>query len=882
VIGSLAALFTFQQNGFAVAAGFSGLAILLLGVAVLIRGRAAPVAALFFAIALSVSGWLFASSLMYASSDDIHALFCARVALFFAALIPGAVFQFSVVFSERRRLRNVVVACWLFCVVSAIASPLFLSRMRHYPWGVYPVASFFTAIWATGFAGVIVASLMILRRHAVTATDDVRQRTRSVMLAFAAGSLGFVDFLPTVGVDVYPLGFLAVLGLTLITAHATWRYHLVDITPAFAAGQILETMKSAVIVSDLLGKIRVVNRAAASMLGYSESDLTGRHIKTIVDPEENLSTAQLLNSMGVLEATMKWRSATEQRIDVLAASSFVRDAEGTPVGVVYVASDITERLRAEQAVRDSEHRYRSLFESNPLPMWVYDFESLRFVNVNDAAVRHYGYTRDEFLAMTIADIRPREEVPVMLAALTEIEERSRGRHFRHTKKDGSVIDVEISSFEFLSAGRRTRLVMAADVTERRRAEELLRESEERYRSLVELAPDAIFVHVDRRVIFVNSAAIRMLGATGAEQFIGREITDFVHPEYRNLVASRLRALDQQNDVPLIEERLVGLDGRVVDVEVAAISFTYQGKLAVQVVARDVTERKAIEERYRLLFERNLAGVYRTTLDGSILDCNDALARILGYASGAELLSEQATSFYFDNDDRQRIIAQLREHGSLSNVEVRLRRGDGAMVWVLENATLLEGRGGEPDICEGTIIDITARKVAEEQIEFQAYHDSLTTLPNRLLFRDRITVALAHARRTGRHAAVMFLDLDQFKLVNDTLGHTVGDRLLQASAARLSNCVRAEDTVARMGGDEFTILLADIGDVRAAAVVAQKVLDSISKVVTVDEHELVVTTSIGIAVFPADGADAEALLRNADRAMYRAKEMGRNNFQYAGK
>jgi diguanylate cyclase (GGDEF)-like protein/PAS domain S-box-containing protein len=854
---------------FAIATGVTGFAILLLGIAVLLRGRASRIAALFFAITAAVSGWLFAFSLMYASGSDSRALFFARVATFSAAFIPGAVFHFSALFKEHhQRLGRIIAACWAFSIVSALASPLLVPGLRHYSWGVYPDTSFYAGVWVAGFIGVILASLMMLR-----------PLPRSVIIALAVGAVAFIDYLPSIGIDVHPYGFLAVLGVIAIAALATWREHLIHITPAYAAEQILETMKSAVIVSDLRGTIRVVNRAAGSMLGYGEGELAGRHIKTIVDPEENLSTGQLLNSMGVLEAVMKWRSSTEQRIDVLAASSFVRDAEGTPVGVVYVASDITERRRAEQAVRESEHRYRSLFESNPLPMWVYDLETLRFLNVNDAAIRHYGYTRDEFLAMRITEIRPLEDVPMMYSALAGIPERSRARHFRHTKKDGSIIDVEISSFEFVSAGRRTRLVMSSDVTERRRAEELLRESEERYRSLVELAPDAIFVHVDRKVIFVNSAAIRMLGARNADEFIGREITDFVHPDYRDLVSSRLHALDGEHDVPLIEEKLVGIDGRIVDVEVAAISFRYQGKTAVQVVARDVTDRKVIEARYRLLFERNLAGVYRTTLDGRILDCNDALARILGYTTGDELLREQATSFYFDNEDRQRILAQLREQKSLSNVEVRLRRHDGSIVWVLENVTLLESGGGEPDICEGTIVDITARKVAEEQIEFQAYHDSLTTLPNRLLFRDRITVALAHAKRMNRHAAVMFLDLDQFKLVNDTLGHTVGDGLLQATAARLSGCVRAGDTVARMGGDEFTILLADIGDARAATVVAQKVLETISKPVNVDEHELFVTTSIGIAVFPADGTDAEALLKNADRAMYRAKEAGRNNFQY---
>jgi diguanylate cyclase (GGDEF)-like protein len=154
------------------------------------------------------------------------------------------------------------------------------------------------------------------------------------------------------------------------------------------------------------------------------------------------------------------------------------------------------------------------------------------------------------------------------------------------------------------------------------------------------------------------------------------------------------------------------------------------------------------------------------------------------------------------------------------------------------------------------------------------------LPNRLLFRDRITVALAHARRNGSLSAVMFLDLDQFKLVNDTLGHTVGDRLLQAIGSRLVTCVRAEDTVARMGGDEFTILLAELSDRRGAPVVAQKVLEAVRHPVIIDEHELYVTTSIGIAIFPDDGMDAEALLRHADRAMYRAKEQGRDNYQLA--
>src|SRR5437870_1863871 len=152
---------------------------------------------------------------------------------------------------------------------------------------------------------------------------------------------------------------------------------------------------------------------------------------------------------------------------------------------------------------------------------------------------------------------------------------------------------------------------------------------------------------------------------------------------------------------------------------------------------------------------------------------------------------------------------------------------------------------EGGMSKGTIRDISGRRAAQAQCEYEAYHDVLTGLPNRLLFRDRISVALAHARRARRTVAIMFLDLDHFKLVNDTLGHTVGDGLLQAAAERLVSCVRSEDTVARMGGDEFTILVSDIADTRSAATVAQKVLESISRPIEVDGHELFVTTSIGI-------------------------------------
>jgi diguanylate cyclase (GGDEF)-like protein/PAS domain S-box-containing protein len=290
------------------------------------------------------------------------------------------------------------------------------------------------------------------------------------------------------------------------------------------------------------------------------------------------------------------------------------------------------------------------------------------------------------------------------------------------------------------------------------------------------------------------------------------------------------------------------------------------------------ESRATEERYSTIFERTQAGVYRTSLDGRFLECNPALAQILGFASSSELAGRNARELYFDADDRERFLARLQAEGQLANHELRLRRKDGGTLWVLENASIQRGRAGEPDMVEGTMIDITDRKQAESQIEYQAHHDTLTHLPNRALFLDRLSLAIAQANRRRSGLAVLFMDLDRFKLVNDTLGHSAGDRLLQQVAGRVRRAVREGDTVARLGGDEFTLLLESDAHAPQAARVAHKLLDRIALPFDVDGHRLHVTTSIGISLFPTDGADAETLLKSADLAMYRAKELGRSGYQ----
>ncbi|HSP33022.1 MAG TPA: two-component regulator propeller domain-containing protein, partial [Thermoanaerobaculia bacterium] len=287
--------------------------------------------------------------------------------------------------------------------------------------------------------------------------------------------------------------------------------------------------------------------------------------------------------------------------------------------------------------------------------------------------------------------------------------------------------------------------------------------------------------------------------------------------------------------------------------------------------------RASAERFKNLFERSPAGEYRATVEGRILDCNEACAKILGLSSRDDLMTRGIAEFFWNDAERQTMFTRLRGQGSLVNFEASLRRADGTQIWVLMNVSLVVD-GQEQPVIEATLVDITDRKRAEEEVRYRAHHDVLTGLPNRALFKDRLTIALNYAHRAGNQVAVLCLDLDSFNVVNEAFGREGGDHLLKEVATRLKSCVREEDSVARVGDDEFTLMImkpANVGDVTA---VARKILQTIAEPMTVDGNQFNITTSIGIAFYPQDGGDAESLLKNADSALYQSKEAGRNSYQ----
>jgi len=290
--------------------------------------------------------------------------------------------------------------------------------------------------------------------------------------------------------------------------------------------------------------------------------------------------------------------------------------------------------------------------------------------------------------------------------------------------------------------------------------------------------------------------------------------------------------------------------------------------------------KSSEQHYQTLVGTSPVGVFETDMAGHYLFVNQRGQDML--SASTEQLRGEGWKDILHPEDREEASAAwdlaIQQHQPFQH-ECRFQTPDGSMLWVLMQATPVQNPDNMITGYIGTFTDISEQKASEQRIEFLAYHDPLTGLPNRLLIRDHYEMALAHADRTGSHVALMLLDLDHFKNINDTLGHPVGDELLCAVVLLLRTCVRDTDTISRQGGDEFLILLSNLHHADDAANIAAKILDKLSHPIRLENHELSISLSIGIGMYPDDGGDFDTLLKKADTAMYHAKESGRNAFHF---
>jgi len=425
-------------------------------------------------------------------------------------------------------------------------------------------------------------------------------------------------------------------------------------------------------------------------------------------------------------------------------------------------------------------------------------------------------------------------------------------------------------------------------TRRKMVEDALRESEERYRVFVEDANDMIFrTDINGLFTFVNPAVIHIMGYE-EEDLIGKQYTILIRPDMRDDALNFFgRQLVKGIQNTYSEYPIITKDGQELWAGQNTQLIVTDGNVTgFQVVTRDITERRRLEEelkkRESLLNEMGrIAKVGGWEFDAETQKqlWTKEVYRIHEVDENYEPTVSKGIDFYAPASRPviERALQRAIEYGEPFNVELEIITAKGNHRWVNANGKADRERGTKK-IISGTFQDVTERRQAEENIRQMAYHDSLTGLPNRKLFSDRLDVSLAQAQRDQKKVGIAMLDLDNFKNVNDTLGHDVGDILLKAATARLNATLRKGDTVARFGGDEFVLILHDLNIIEDAVQVAQKIVDIFCKPFLIDTHKLVVTASVGIAVYSNDGIDEVMLLKNADIAMYQAKQAGRSRYQ----
>lgn len=646
--------------------------------------------------------------------------------------------------------------------------------------------------------------------------------------------------------------------------------------------------------TSLDGRFLQVNHAFCQITGFSEDELKTTDIMTITHPYD------------VEKSTDRYRQLTEDLIpyfhletrylrrdgrvvSVLLSSSMARSASGDPLYVIGLVQDVTERKLAEERSREAEARYRSLVERVPAVIYMAALDDTSTtVYVSPQIDALLGYSAHDWLANPSSwmdALHPDDRNRLLDEIVLESRGSSLRSEYRLRAADDTYVWVRDEAVLVIDEDGTPlyRQGFLLDITERKRAEQELVELEEKYRSLVDNANDFIFVFdSDARLLFVNSEFVRRFGYS-YDEAVQLTVYDLVHPDDVDTVRGYLEHWLRGEKVPGSHQiRALTYNGSVVyvDVNTSPILDADGRPAAIQAIGRDVSERHLAarqlaesEQRYRSLFYHNPDAVFSLDPRGRCLAANPACEKITGYTSD-EILSKPLSSFIVREDRRTTLRHFARSvRGEPQNFELSVIRKSGRRARL--SVTTLPITVGEQIVgIYGIAKDETERRALEEELAHQAFHDALTHLPNRMLFLDRLRHALTRSERTDQKLAVLFLDLDNFKVINDSLGHEVGDQLLISVAERLRGSMRSGDTAARLGGDEFILLLEEIHSVQEAERVAQRLHDVLKEPFFVGQREIFITPSIGIAIGTSADERPDDLLRNADVAMYRAKRNGR--------
>ncbi len=691
-----------------------------------------------------------------------------------------------------------------------------------------------------------------------------------------------------------------------VVASLKARFENDDLVTRLAQGEAqlrdaIESFPEGIAVYDAEDRLLVCNEAYAQVYGAGQSaaQLAGTPYPEVarmaleaeqVPPEyegrtEDWLADRLARRRSGAGAVRHYRTRDGRSLQ----GRFVRSRGG---GIVSMFTDVTEINRAQEAYRRLVAEEDLILDT--LPVGVAFVAERAILRCNRRLEQMLGYQPGELKGASTRQFYPTEEAwraagagydKLRHDAVLEAE-------LELARKDGSRLWCRLMT-RAIDPERpaQSAIVAFTDIHDSHAAAQALRESESMFRNLVETTNDLVWsLDAQARWTYVNPAAARRIYGAGPEELLGRELRELPAPELRERDLAVFRRVIAGEPVFDYETRHQRRDGTQVDLVFNAVPLrdAAGGATGATGTARDVTREKAAAAALHESVERLRLSVEAANL--VYWEWDRASGRMLfGRGPGAAAGRERPITFeaYLQRvheEDRERVRAAslaTQERGEPYEIEFRDVDGGGRVRWMHARGQAMAERGGRVRRVIGVSQDITEKKRQEDEARFLAHHDTLTGLPNRRLLEDRLRQALYQAQRRDEKVAVMMVDLDRFKQVNDALGHRAGDAVLLQVAGRLAGCVRKADTLARHGGDEFAIVIPGLRAAEDCRAVAAKVLQAMEAPFEVEGRAFAIGASIGVSVYPADAGDGEALLRNADVAMYRAKQQGRNACLFYG-
>lgn len=653
---------------------------------------------------------------------------------------------------------------------------------------------------------------------------------------------------------------------------------------------VYQNAPMAILVADEQLRITAWNRQAERIFGWRAEEAIGCHFLTLMVPQGEQAQVQHAIQRAIDDDagsdSRNWNlTRSGEHILCEWMNAALRDADGRLSGVVCLALDITERNRLQEQLLASEENYRSLTETAPFPVVVTSLTDNSVLYINSRAEQHFHLEKAEAIGRSApnywADPAQRMVMVDMLRRhghVTDFEAQL-------TSDEGKSFWVMLSAALTTFDGKPAAFVSFNDITERKHIEQALRDSERHYRLLAENAFDVIWtMDLQGNFTYVSPSVERLRGYT-VDEVMQQTADQALTPESAQRAAVGIRHVLETSEVLQHHWELEQpcKDGSTVwtDVMVSIMHDADGNPCGILGITRDITEQRRIREALTtrsVAIEAAAEAVVIAAPDGTIEYVNPAFTQMTGFQ--ADEVIGQRPSILKSGHQGADFYHQLWStitNGRIWRGEIINRRKDGSLY--TEIMAIAPVRDSQGNIAHYVAIkhDISARKELEARLEHLAHFDVLTNLPNRPLFFDRLERAIAGARRTGGAVGLLFLDLDGFKEVNDTCGHDIGDQLLREVGQRLQTCIRESDTVARMGGDEFTVILRNISAPINAEAVAGKIIGSLCTPFHLAGHEFHIGASIGISLYPLHADSLESLVSYADQAMYAVKRKGKNNY-----